>query len=85
MILDTSKNSWHFINKGIESLNYNNLTKALSLFDIALLAEPENLVAQFHKGSTLYKLEKIKEAIEFFDVSRIIVRSYFILMFIVTS
>ena len=49
MIFDTSKNSWYFINKGIESLNYNNLTKALSLFDKALLVEPENLVAQFHK------------------------------------
>ncbi len=53
MLFETSKNSWHFINQGIIMLNYNDFRKALSLFNKALALEPENLVAQFHRGSTL--------------------------------
>ena len=67
MILDKSKNSWHFINKGISWINYNDLKKALSSFDKALGVEPDNLVAQFHKGTTLYKLERTLEAMECFN------------------
>ena len=67
MILQTSKNSWHYINKGISWINYNELKKALSHFDKALHVEPDNLVAQFHKGTTLYKLDRIDEAILCFD------------------
>ena len=64
MLFKTSKNSWYFINQGIIMLNYNDFRKALSLFNKALALEPENLVAQFHRGSTLYKLERTKEALQ---------------------
>jgi Flp pilus assembly protein TadD len=50
VIFDTSKNSWHHINKGISWINYNDLKKAVSHFDKALNLEPDNLVAQLHKG-----------------------------------
>ena len=69
MILENSKNSWHYINEGITSVNYNNFKKALSRFDKALQIESDNLVAQFHKGLTLYKLEKFNEAMSCFASS----------------
>lgn len=57
MMLETSKNSWHYINEGITATNYNSFKKAISRFNKALQIEPENMVAQFHKGTTLYKIE----------------------------
>ena len=46
MIIDKSKNSWHFINKGISWINYDELKKALSSFDKAVRLEPDKLLYQ---------------------------------------
>ncbi len=56
MILQRSKNAWYFLNQGFEAVYYSQFNKAVSKFNKAISIEPENVVAQLHKGRTLYKM-----------------------------
>ena len=67
MILQNSKNAWYFLNQGLEAVYYNQFKKDVSKFNKTISLEPENIVAQLHKGRTLYKLEDFQNAIICFD------------------
>ncbi len=62
------KNSWHHLNEGLEAVYYSQFNKDVSKFNKALSLEPENIVAQLHKGRTLYKIEDFQNAIICFDI-----------------
>jgi len=67
MILQNSKNAWYFLNQGLTAVYYSQFKKAVSKFNKAISLDPENIVAQFHKGTTLYKMENFQNAIICFD------------------
>ena len=60
MIFQRTENAWHFINQGLESMNYEQYKKAIPKFNKAISLEPHNHVAQLHKGRSLYKIEITK-------------------------
>ena len=67
MILQNSKNAWYFLNQGLTAVYYSQFKKAVSKFNKAISLEPENIVAQFHKGTTLYKMGNFQNAIICFE------------------
>ena len=67
MILENSKNAWHYLNQGLTAVYYNKFKKAVSKFSKSISLEPENMVAHLHKGTTLYKMKDYQKAILRFD------------------
>ena len=67
MIFQRTENAWHFINQGLESMNYEEYKKAIPKFNKAISLEPHNHVAQLHKGRSLYKIGDYQNALQCFD------------------
>ena len=67
MIFQRTENAWHFINKGLESMNYEQYEKAIPKFNKAISLEPHNHVAQLHKGRSLYKIGYYQNALQCFN------------------
>ena len=68
MIFQRTENAWHFINQGLESMNYDQYKKAIPKFNRAISLEPHNHVAQLHKGRSLYKIGHYENALQCFNL-----------------
>ena len=68
MIFQRTENAWHFINQGLESMNYEQYIKAIPKFNKAISLEPHNHVAQLHKGRSLYKIGEYENALQCFNL-----------------
>ena len=67
MIFQRTDNAWYFINKGLESMNYDQYKKAIPKFNKAISLEPHNHVALLHKGRSLYKIGDYQNALQCFN------------------
>jgi tetratricopeptide (TPR) repeat protein len=64
MMLKNSSNAWYFLNQGLTAVYYNNFKKSISNFNKAISLDPDNLIAQLHKGTTLYKMKDFQQALD---------------------